>query len=98
MSSTMKNFAIICFSMVFVASCASNGSVSQWQGEPLGAIIEKYGTPDSFLKMEGGNKVLEYNKSYSSHLAGNFCSLIFMVDQTNKISAATKQGDGQNCK
>ncbi|GHF97819.1 hypothetical protein [Thalassotalea marina] len=93
----MKKFLAVCFSLVFVASCASNGSVSHWHGEPLGAIIEKYGTPDSFLKMDDGNKVLEYNKAYSSHLAGNFCSLIFMVDRSNKISAATKQGDGHNC-
>jgi len=83
--------------MIFVASCASNGNVSQWQGESLGSLIAEYGTPNTFLKLADGNKVVEYDKYNSEHLAGNFCSLTFMVDRRNRISGAKMQGDGTNC-
>ncbi len=83
--------------MIFVASCASNGDVSHWQGESLGTLIAEYGTPDTFLKLNDGNKVIEYDKYSSEHLAGNFCSLTFMVDRRNRISGAKAQGNGADC-
>ena len=93
----MRKLAVICFSLIFVASCASNGSVSQWHGETLGTLIGEYGTPDSFLKLEDGHKVVEYDKNVSTHLAGSFCSLTFIVDHRNLIAGASKQGNGSNC-
>lgn len=93
----MKNVVISSIFMIFVASCASNGNVSQWQGESLGSLIEQYGTPDSFLKLEDGNRIIEYDKSNSMHVAGNFCSLTFMVDSSNRISGAKAFGNGNNC-
>lgn len=93
----MKNSILVVFFMFFVAGCASNGDVTHWQGESLSALIEKYGTPDSFLKLNDGSKVLEYDKATSRNLAGNFCSVTFMVDSQNKILGASRQGNGQNC-
>ncbi len=93
----MKNVVISCFFMIFVASCASNGGVSHWQGESLGSLIQEYGPPDTFLKLNDGNKVIEYDSATSQHLAGNFCSMTFYVDQRNRIAAATVLGDGSNC-
>lgn len=93
----MKNLIVGSFFMIFVAGCASTEDVSNWQGESLSALIEKYGTPDSFLKLNDGSKVLEYDKATSRHLAGNFCSVTFMVDNQNKILGASRQGNGQNC-
>lgn len=93
----MKNIAVSGFFMIFVASCASNGDVSHWQGESLGSLIEEYGTPNSFLRLNDGNKVVEYDKYSSGQLAGNFCSLTFMVDRQNKILGAKAQGNGINC-
>lgn len=83
--------------MIFVASCASNGDVSHWHGESLGSLIQEYGTPDTFLKLDDGNKVIEYDKATSTHLAGNFCSLTFMVDRSNRISGAKRLGNGNDC-
>jgi len=92
----MKKICCI-FSLFFVASCASNGSVSQWQGEPLSRLIEEYGTPDTFLRLDDGNKVVEYDRETSQHMAGNFCSLTFIVDSRNQIFGAQKIGNGINC-
>ncbi len=83
--------------MIFVASCASNGDVSHWQGESLGTLIAQYGTPDSFLKLDDGNRVVEYDKITSTHVNGNFCSLTFMIDHRNRIMGAKSLGDGNNC-
>ena len=93
----MKNVVISSFFMIFVASCASNGDVSHWQGESLGSLIQQYGTPDTFLKLEDGNRIVEYDKTNSIHIAGNFCSLTFMVDRSNRISGAKALGNGSNC-
>ena len=93
----MRNTIVVSFFMIFVASCASNGSVSHWQGESLGTLIAEYGTPDSFLKLDDGNRIVEYDKDTSVHLAGNFCSLTFMVDRRNRISGVKSNGNGMNC-
>lgn len=93
----MKNVVISSIFMIFVASCASNGNVSHWQGESLSSLIEQYGTPDSFLKLEDGNRIIEYDKSNALHVAGHFCSLTFMVDSSNRISGAKAFGNGNNC-
>jgi len=83
--------------MIFVASCASNGSVSHWHGESLDNLIAEYGVPDTYLQLADGNKVVEYDKYNSEHLAGNFCSLTFMVDHRNLISGAIMLGNGTDC-
>ncbi len=83
--------------MIFVAGCASNGSVSHWQGESLGNLIAEYGTPHSFLKLGDGNKIVEYDNNGSQQLAGNFCSITFIIDRQNRISGANTQGNGTNC-
>jgi len=94
----MKNMVLCCFFMLSIVSCASNGDVSHWQGESLGNLIAEYGPPDTFLKLSDGNKVIEYDKYSSQHLAGNFCSLTFMLDRHNKILGAKTQGNGTNCR
>jgi len=93
----MKNVIISSFFVIFVASCASNGDVSHWQGESLGNLIQEYGTPDTFLKLNDGNKVIEYDKTTSQHLAGNFCSMTFLIDRRNRIAGAQRSGNGINC-
>ncbi|MDO6428772.1 hypothetical protein Q4489_17320 [Thalassotalea sp. 1_MG-2023] len=93
----MKNIVVSSFFMIFVASCASNGDVSHWHGESLGTLIEEYGTPQTFLKLEDGNKVIEYDGATALHKAANYCSLTFMIDRQNKILGASRQGNGTNC-
>ncbi len=93
----MKNVVVSCFFMIFVASCASNGDVSHWQGESFSDLIAEYGTPNSFLKLGDGNRIVEYDKYSSQHLAGNFCSLTFIVDRQNRISGSKMVGNGKNC-
>lgn len=93
----MKKLIGIIFSLLFIASCASNGEVSQWQGETLNDLIAEYGWPDTFLKLSDGNRVIEYDASTSQHLAGDFCSLTFIVDKSNHIFGAQKVGNGNNC-
>jgi len=93
----MKNICSIIFSLLFIASCASNGEVSHWQGESLSDLIAEYGTPDTFLKLDDGNKVVEYDLATSQHLAANFCSMTFIVDRNNHIFGAKKTGNGSNC-
>ncbi|WP_286233003.1 hypothetical protein [Thalassotalea sediminis] len=94
----MKNLAVCSFFMIFVASCASNGDVSHWHGESLGTLIEEYGTPNTFLKLDDGNKVIEYDGATALHKTTNYCSLTFMVDKQNRILGASRQGNGTNCR
>ncbi|MEW6991350.1 hypothetical protein AADZ91_11740 [Colwelliaceae bacterium 6441] len=93
----MKNLVVSSFFMVFVASCASNGDVSHWQGQSLGTLIEEYGTPNTFLKLDDGNKIIEYDIAKTTQLAGNYCSLTFMLDRQNTILGAKALGNGNNC-
>ncbi|MCO4798576.1 MAG: hypothetical protein KC484_05155 [Colwelliaceae bacterium] len=93
----MKNLVVSSFFMIFVASCASNGDVSHWQGESLGSLIAEYGTPDGFLKLDDGNRIVEYGNDNLAHTAGNFCSLTFMIDHRNRILGAKALGNGNNC-
>jgi len=93
----MKNLVVSCFFLSFIASCASTGDVSQWQGASFGSVIEEYGTPNSYLKLSDGSKVVEYDNSASAHLSGNYCSLTFMLDRANKVLGAKANGNGINC-
>jgi len=93
----MKNSVTSIFFMMFLSSCASNGTVTHWQGDSLVNLIAEYGTPDSFIKLNDGNKIVEYDQYSSDTLAGSFCSLTFMVDRQNRISGAKRQGNGINC-
>lgn len=93
----MKKISSIIFSLLFIASCASNGEVSQWQGESLSDLIAEYGKPDTFLKLSDGNRVVEYDRSTSQQLAGNFCSVTFIVDSNNHIFGVQKIDNGSNC-
>ena len=80
-----------------LASCASNGDVSHWQGQKLSTLIEQYGKPNTFLRLDDGNKIVEYDSSSNTHLTANVCSLTFFIDRTNRIKGANAQGNGTNC-
>jgi hypothetical protein len=83
--------------VLLLCSCSSSNTVSQWQGESLGSLIEEYGTPANYLKLEDGNKVIEFHYASTEKLAGNSCQLTFMVDNTNRVLGVNSLGNGVNC-
>ena len=93
----MKNIAVSIITTILLCSCSSQPTVSQWQGESLGTLIAEYGTPASFLKLDDGNKVIQFHYSSTAKLAGNYCQLTFMIDGANRVLGVNGQGNGVSC-
>ena len=93
----MQKIFISFIALLLLASCASNGDVSHWQGQKLGTLIQEYGKPDTFLRLDDGNKIVEYDRSSTNKLAANICSLTFFIDRANYIKGAKAHGNGSNC-
>lgn len=93
----MKNIAVSFIIIILLCSCSSKPEVVHWQGESLGSLIAEYGTPASFLKLEDGNKVIQFHYTSAEKLAGNYCQLTFMIDGANKVLGVNGQGNGVSC-
>jgi len=93
----MKNIVVSFFAVILLCSCSSKPQIANWQGESLGNLILEYGTPASFLRLEDGNKIIQYDYSTSAKLAGNYCQLTFMIDGANKVLGVNGQGNGVSC-
>ena len=93
----MKNIAVSIISIILICSCSSQPNAIQWRGESLGNLIAEYGTPSSFLKLEDGNKVVQFHHSSAAKLANNYCQLTFMIDGANKVLGVNGQGNGKSC-
>jgi hypothetical protein len=93
----MKNILLAIFFSSALVACSSTNDVDYWQGESLASVIQTYGTPATFLRLDDGNKILEFHHSSTIQIANNYCSLTFMVDRGNKVLGAKGQGNGKNC-
>lgn len=90
-------YILLIILIVLQTACATKGGVSHWRGESLSSLIEIYGTPDSFLKLGDGSKVLEYDKGKINHITREFCTVTFFIDPKNRIKGVKGHGNGTNC-
>lgn len=93
----MKNIVVSFTVVILLCACSSQPKITNWQGESLGSLIEEYGTPASFLKLDDGNKVIQFHYDSTAKLAGNYCQLTFMIDNNNKVLGVNGQGNGISC-
>lgn len=93
----MKNIVVSFITIILLCSCSSQPTIANWQGESLSNLISEYGTPASFLKLDDGNRVVQFHYATATKLAGNYCQLTFMIDNTNKVLGVNRQGNGVSC-
>jgi len=95
---TMKiNMLLVGFA-IFAFGCSSSPNMKNWRGEPMSKLIESYGTPDSFLKLGDGSKVIEYEKDSLVHVSKDFCTLTLFIDHRNLVKGVKLHGNGIGCK
>lgn len=65
----MKRLIILFVSILFISGCQSQANfvnvVNSWKGQPIEAMINDWGYPDSTMKAPNGNEVYIYHHSSS---------------------------------
>jgi len=82
---------------IVALGCSSSPNLKSWRGEPMTKLIESYGTPDSFLKLGDGSKVIEYEQASIAHISSGFCTLTLFIDHRNLVKGVKLHGNGINC-
>jgi hypothetical protein len=93
----MRILCLIPLFVVLLIGCSTQPhDVSSWKGELLSRLIEVYGMPANFLKLEDGNRIVEFHHSMNK-LADNTCRLSFMIDRSNKVLGGHATNGKNNC-
>ena len=74
-----------------IAACSSTSDISRWEGKSIGTLINYYGAPANFIKLDDGNKIVEF------YVGDSHCTVSFIVNNANAVVAGKARGNKTEC-